>query len=1244
MKRLGSAVLPLPAGERFFRHRSPGLVLEAAANALRRFLSLAFVGFALLVGATASAQTTVSGVIGANTHWTGASGPYIVTGDLSVQGGAVLTIDAGVTIYMAANASLTVQLGGMKVSGTAAEPVRVLSDKTRLNQAPAPGDWNQWIFGSGTSNTRLDYVVFEHGKGLVVNGSSPVFNNLDIRNQQGVAITVDLLASPTGVGNRASGNNLNGIAVPAGDIAGNVRWGLRGIPYVVTAGTLSVGSSPSILSVTPSTVEQGQTVTLTVSGARLSGVAQASFDQAGLVLTPFSGGSSSQAFMQVAVDAAAPVGPATLRLQVDAGQLVLPNAIKVTQPMPVVTGINPNVAVANLGSTVIAVTGRNFGTSSEVLFNAASVPTQFVSATELRATLPNQTATGTLQTQVRSPDTLNAGQYLLSNQVALTVQAPVPPTVAIEPAPIALPPDSKARDITIRLSKADYRDNTLNFSISDTSKASVTPASLVILAGQTSAKITIVPKLTGTVSLVVDSPTLQRVAVPLFITADFRGANTSYAQPVGVLVQSAPGIETRQVTVADSTVGVSVGAVLTGVSPAAWAIGSSQTVTLSGVAIPSNAQVSVVPNTGVSIGAVSVSADGTQLQVPLTTAADAPIGMRKLVVKDAAGKDIVFANPARSAVQLMAGLPSVDSVQPIVAARGSLVTLVVRGRYLQQGTVRVLPDTGVRIDTAPQISADGTTLTALVDIAADAPLGDRVVQIVTPAAASTATALASNTLTVVSSVRQAVTPIASPAVGVVVGSATTPVTNTLQPGSTLVGVLLGAGITEVSPAVGVIGTDVLVTVRGAGLQGVTNVALTPSTGLTLVGSPAVNGLGTELSFTLRVDAGAALGLRRLVLTAGGKPLASSRPTDGAFLISAPVPELIAVDPQILRTGQSAAKFTVRGRNFTNVSGVRIDPAEGISVSGPFDVNSDGTVLTFNAAAASGSASGARTVIVTTAAGESTATQAAGNIIRVATQVGATYADISAAAVGVVVGNATQPAAHFDGTLASMAVGVTVATTPTPPGTVSTTAASTAVGVVVGGVAQTLSPTGWLQGASGTITVTGTGLDVVTTAAVLPSTGILLGTPTAGGGGTSLTMSISVAPDAPQVLRELRLGTAGSGRVSFGKPDAAGFGIGSLPTMSSVSPIVFEQGKTVTLVVRGSNLKVVNRVAFAPEGGLRAAPEMIWSQDALGEMLSITVYVDSGAALGNRVVRLEVFGGSTSADATPANTINVVAPQ
>lgn len=1194
--------------------------------------------------AHAQAQTPVSGEIAANTRWTQNDSPYIVSGELTVRGGAMLTIDAGVTVYMASGSSLTVLAGNIQAIGSNANPIRVLSDKARQGLAAAPGDWNQWVFANGTTGTRLEHVHFQHGKGLQVNGAAPVFNYLDIRDQQGPAIAIDLAASPTGVGNRASGNTINGIAVPAGDVAGSVRWGLRGIPYVVGSGVVSVGASPALNSVSPTTVEQGQTLTLTLNGARLDGLARVSSDKAGLTFTPFSGGSSAQVFVQLGVNVAAPVGAASLRVQVDAGEVVLPNAITITPPMPTVTGLDPSTVLAGVGATDITVSGRNFASNSEVLFNAASVPTTFVSTTQVRATLPNQSATGALQAQVRTPDASNPGQYLLSNQVALQVQAPVPPVVAIEPTPIALPPDDKPREITIRFSKADYRDNVLNFSISDTSKATITPASLLIPAGQTTAKVTVVPKVTGTVNLVIESANLQRVSVPLFITADFRGANTAYAMPVGVMVQGNATGTTQQVTVANANVGVAVGGVLTQVSPRAWPMGAGPTVTIRGVAIPSGAQVSVVPATGITVGTPVLNADATELSVVLATAADAPIGPRKLIVRDAAGKELVFADPAQSVVQVMTGVPSIESIEPIFGARGTTFKLLVRGRHLQQGQLRLLPATGLRVDVAPVVSADGTQLTAFVEIAADAPVGDRVVQVVTPAGVTASTLVAHNTFAVVSSVREAVTPIASRLVGVVVGNATTARTEQATSATSVVGVLLGTGVSELAPNTGVIGTEVVVTARGAGLQGVTAASLTPAAGVS-IGALSVNETGTELRFTVTVEAGASLGARRLVLTgANGLPVTFSRPTDGSFLISAPVPELVSTEPQVLLAGQgTAVKLTLRGRNLINVTSARIEPAQGITVAGPFETNAEGTTLSFTVTVAAGASSGTRAVVVSSAAGESTTTVHAGNMVRIANQLGATYANLLSAPVGVAVGDAGTPSESFDGALASAAVGVQVGTTASST-SIGTTLSSRTVGVIFGAAAHSMTPSGWLQGASGEIVVTGSGLDAATSVSVVPTTGLLLGAPVASEGGTRLTVPVSVAPDAPQVQRQLLLATASGAPVSFTSLTAATFGIGSLPTMTSMSPIVFEQGKGAALVVRGSNLKGVIRVSFEPGSGLRAAGEFTWSQDALGELLTVPVFVDTGAALGSRVVRLEVHGGITPAEATPANTINVVAPQ
>ena len=87
----------------------------------------------------AVAQTAVSGAITSDTRWSVSASPYLLSGDVVVQGGAMLTIDAGVVVYMAAAAGLTVQAGGVQALGTVAQPVQVRSDKSRSGQVAAPG-------------------------------------------------------------------------------------------------------------------------------------------------------------------------------------------------------------------------------------------------------------------------------------------------------------------------------------------------------------------------------------------------------------------------------------------------------------------------------------------------------------------------------------------------------------------------------------------------------------------------------------------------------------------------------------------------------------------------------------------------------------------------------------------------------------------------------------------------------------------------------------------------------------------------------------------------------------------------------------------------------------------------------------------------------------------------------------------------------------------------------------------------
>lgn len=446
-------------------------------------LLLALAALLALPALPALAQTTVSGSIGANTRWDVAGAPYVVSGNVSIENNAVLTIDPGVTVFMGAGTSLTVAAGSIRAAGTPANRIRVLSDKTRQGGAAAPGDWKNWVFSPGTRDTQLDNVDFEHGSGLQVRGSAPVFNNLALRNHLGAAISVDLTASPSGVGIEATGNTLNGIEVPGGEIRSTVSWGLRGIPYVVAGGTVSVGAAPTVSAVSPTSVQQGESTTVTVSGTRLAGLAGARFDKPGLVAEVLAGGTDTQASLTVRAEAGAPVGSTALTVLADAGEATLAGALNLIQSQPVLAGVSPATLYAGQGAVAVALSGRNFNAQSTLLVDGTAVATQFVSPTQLGATLMAPAVAGNLRLRLRTPDPVNAGQNLESNELTLPVAAG---QLVLSPSSVSV---VKGRSETITLTLpfvAPAGGVAVNLASNASATASV-PATVTIPEGQSSA-------------------------------------------------------------------------------------------------------------------------------------------------------------------------------------------------------------------------------------------------------------------------------------------------------------------------------------------------------------------------------------------------------------------------------------------------------------------------------------------------------------------------------------------------------------------------------------------------------------------------------------------------------------------------------------------------------------------------------------------------------------------------------------
>ena len=85
----------------------------------------------LFISGIAFSQTNVSGTISANTTWNIAGSPYIVTGDITVNNGVTLTVDANVQVKFNSARRMTV-LGALNAT----------SATFTSNQAvPAPNDW-----------------------------------------------------------------------------------------------------------------------------------------------------------------------------------------------------------------------------------------------------------------------------------------------------------------------------------------------------------------------------------------------------------------------------------------------------------------------------------------------------------------------------------------------------------------------------------------------------------------------------------------------------------------------------------------------------------------------------------------------------------------------------------------------------------------------------------------------------------------------------------------------------------------------------------------------------------------------------------------------------------------------------------------------------------------------------------------------------------------------------------------------
>lgn len=831
-----------------------------------------------------------------------------------------------------------------------------------------------------------------------------------------------------------------------------------------------------------------------------------------------------------------------------------------------------------------------------------------------------------------------------STSFAVTVN-PQLPTILISPLPIAIPPDRTPYEFVVRLSNEDNISHTISLAVSDPTILQLTTTQVTIPAGTLEVRAKITGLQAGIAAITATSNLLKTTVVPVFVTTEFAGINFAVSANLGVVLEPSvnPGAPLTVSPLVSPLLGVALGPVITGVQPRSVSIGSGPlSLVITGAGLGSVNGVSAIPNTGLTFGTPIPATDGTSVTVPLTVAADAPTMLRQVTL-DGPNRPYVAASPLADRLLVTEPRPEIFSIDPLFATPGTTgLAFTVRGTKLGGlQSIDFSPPTGITVGSSPSVNAEGTVATTSIEVTPNAPIGSRVVTAVTSGGTSSAAQSEANTFSVVTEVKERFTPIVSSAIGILKEGTAEPQPSSYGIYSYPVGVTRGPVATAIIPPAGSIGETVSLEVRGNQLGEVTALQMLPDDGLA-IGPISVGAQGSSLTVSLRIDAAAPQTVRRMKLLAGAVEIPFAPPEASRFQVAAKLPFVTSVSPIVMEIGAAQTQLIVRGSNLQGATAVDLRPGDGVVVGSSPQVSPAGDELTVAIEIRANALPGQRVVVVTTPAGESSSIPSPSNVVTLNSgSLGPTITPVSASLLGVIKQAVTEPPLNTEfGPFVAPNVGVVLQDGEAPPPTSSIGFnVAPILGVGFGSVATGAQATSFYRGATGSLTVSGHELNFVNRVSLSPPTGVVLGDNlTVSADGKQVTVSFTVASDAPTGLREIGIGR-NTNTVPFMTPETNRLFLGSgVSQILSIEPIASAKGSSFSLLIRGQNLLGTTAVMLEPADGIAvvSAPEI----NAAGTEVLVSIVIAPDAPVGARVVRVLTPAGLTEGAASPNNTFTV----